>query len=142
MKTTSAPDGGKTGRILRCDHIHLIAEDIDRTVEWYCRVLGARVTFEGRYRGSPVRYLEMGGMTFIVFGRLDEEAAPSVSAFGPRYGVDHFGFAVDDLDQTLDGLRKAGAQVIEGPVDVRPGLRIAYIAAPDRTRIELSERRN
>ena len=128
--------------ILKCDHIHLITEDMERTVQWYCRVLGATVKFQGQYRGSPVRYLEMGGTTFIVFGRLDNEPAPTRSVNGPRYGVDHFGFAVDDLDRTLAELRAAGAQVIEGPVEVRPGLRIAYIAAPDQTRVELSERRS
>ena len=137
----NAAPGAVGARILRCDHVHLITADVERTVEWYCRVLGARVTFEGRYKGSPVRYLQMGGINFIVFGRLEGEPAPAAVSAGPRYGVDHFGFAVDDLDRALDELKAAGARVIEGPVDVRPGLRIAYIAAPDQGRIELSERR-
>jgi catechol 2,3-dioxygenase-like lactoylglutathione lyase family enzyme len=127
--------------LLRCDHIHLITTDIERAARWYCRVLGATVTFEGSYKGSRVVYLNVAGMTLIVFGRLANETEPSPSVPSPRYGVDHFGFAVDDLDETLATLKAAGAQVIEGPIDVRPGLRIAYIAAPDQTRIELSERK-
>jgi catechol 2,3-dioxygenase-like lactoylglutathione lyase family enzyme len=127
--------------LLHCDHIHLITEDLERTVEWYCRVLGARVTFHGQYKGAPVQFFELGGMKFIVFGRIPGETVPTTSVPGPRYGVDHFGFAVDDLDRTLAELRAAGAVVLEGPVDVRPGVRIAYIAAPDQTRIELSERK-
>ncbi|MFC1462205.1 VOC family protein [Verrucomicrobiota bacterium] len=126
--------------LLRCDHIHLIAEDVDRTVEWYCRVLGARVTFQGEYRGSKVNYLEIAGMNFIVFGRLEGETVAGFDAVGPRYGVDHFGFAVDDLSRTLERLKAAGANVLEGPITVRPGLRIAYIEGPDHVRIELSER--
>jgi catechol 2,3-dioxygenase-like lactoylglutathione lyase family enzyme len=141
VSAASSQGGGKSGKILRCDHVHLITADIERTVDWYCRVLGATVTFEGRYKGSAVRYLQMGGMNFIVFGRLEGEPAPAAVSAGPRYGVDHFGFAVENLDQTLCELRAAGARVLEGPVDVRPGLRIAYIEAPDQARIELSERR-
>lgn len=125
---------------LRCDHIHLIAEDIDRTVQWYCRILGARVTFRGEYRGSKVNYLEIAGMNFIVFGQLEGETVAASDTVGPRYGVDHFGFAVDDLARTLDELKADGVNVLEGPTTVRPGLRIAYIEGPDRVRIELSER--
>lgn len=124
----------------KCDHLHLFAEDVERTVLWYCRVLGAKVTFEGQYRGSKVRYLDIAGMNFIVVGRFDGET-PGGPFPSPRYGLDHFGFAVDDLDRTLAGLVAAGAKVLEGPVTVRPGLRIAYIEAPDSGRIELSERK-
>ena len=128
--------------LLRCDHIHLIAEDIERTVAWYCRVFGAKVTFRGEFRGSPVRYLDMAGMNFIVFGRLEGESiAPPPAGVSPRYGVDHFGFAVDDLTRTVEDLKAAGVRILEGPLVVRPGLRIAYIEAPDRIRIELSERK-
>lgn len=126
--------------LLRCDHVHLIAEDPERTVAWYRQVLGARITFEGRFRGSRVTYLDMAGMTFIVFGALEGEPAPVRAAEGARYGVDHFGFAVDDLDRTIAGIQAAGGVVREGPLQVRPGLRIAYIDGPDRIRIELSQR--
>jgi catechol 2,3-dioxygenase-like lactoylglutathione lyase family enzyme len=126
---------------LRCDHIHLIAANVEETVQWYCRVFGAKVTFEGRFRGSKVHYLDMGGMTFIVFGKLEHEAAPMPGTVEPKCGVDHFGFSVGDLGAALDELRASGVGILAGPIDVRPGLRIAYIEGPDRIRIELSERR-
>jgi catechol 2,3-dioxygenase-like lactoylglutathione lyase family enzyme len=132
---------GRRTVLLRCDHVHLITHDIAGTVAWYGRVLGATPTFEGTYRGSRVVYLDIAGMTFIVFGRLAGEPEPAPGVPSPRYGVDHFGFAVEDLEAALATVRAAGARVIEGPVEVRPGLRIAYIAAPDEVRIELSERK-
>lgn len=127
--------------LLRCDHVHLIAEDVERTASWYCRVLGARIVFQGQYRGSKVYYLDLAGMMFYVFGQLENEPlAPPRDKVYPRYGVDHFGFLVDDLDATLAQLLPAGVVVLEGPLTVRPGLRIAYIEGPDCVRIELSER--
>jgi catechol 2,3-dioxygenase-like lactoylglutathione lyase family enzyme len=125
----------------RCDHIHLIAENIEETVHWYCRFLGAKVTFQGKFRGSNVYYFDVAGMTFVVFGRLENEAAPMPASMHPKLGVDHFGFAVDDLSRAVDELRAGGVEILEGPLTVRPGLRIAYIEAPDRIRIELCERK-
>lgn len=128
-------------KLLRCDHIHLIAENIEETVQWYCRVLGAQVTFQGNFRGSKAYYLDMAGTTFVVFGKLENEAAPIPGTINPKRGVDHFGFAVGDIAQAIDELRTKGVKILEGPVTVRPGLRIAYIEGPDQIRIELCERR-
>lgn len=127
--------------LLRCDHIHLIAENVEETVQWYCRILGAKVTFQGKFRGSKAYYIDIAGMTLVVFGKLENEAAPIPGTINPKYGVDHFGFAVDDLGPALDAIRAGGVKILEGPVTVRPGLRIAYIEGPDQIRIELCERR-
>jgi catechol 2,3-dioxygenase-like lactoylglutathione lyase family enzyme len=127
--------------LLRCDHIHLIAADVEETVQWYRRVLGARITFQGTFRGSPVYYLDIAGMTFVVFGRLENDAAPLPGTLAPKSGVDHFGFSVGDLDQVVGELRNHNVNILEGPLTVRPGLRIAYIVGPDQIRIELCERR-
>lgn len=127
--------------LLRCDHIHLIAADVEETVQWYCRVLDAQITFEGTFRGSKVYYLDIAGMTFVVFGRLENDAAPLPGTLAPKSGVDHFGFSVGDLDQVIGELRSLNVDILEGPLTVRPGLRIAYMAGPDQIRIELCERR-
>ena len=127
--------------LLKCDHIHLIASDVEATRDWYIRVLGARVTFQGSFRGSAVYYLDIVGTTFVVFGKLENEATPAPGTVALKIGVDHFGFSVDDLTQTLAELRAHGVRVVEGPIAIRPGLRVAYIEGPDRIRIELCERR-
>lgn len=126
--------------VLRCDHIHLIAADVEATCGWYVRVLGARVTFEGAFRGSRVCYLDIAGTTFVVFGRLENEKPLQPGTVAAKTGVDHFGFSVGDIDQALAELRELGVNILEGPILVRPGLRIAYIEGPDRIRIELCER--
>lgn len=126
--------------LLRCDHIHLIAADVEATRQWYVRVLGARIAFQGSYRGSTVYYLDIAGTTFVVFGKLENDAAPVPGTVAPKTGVDHFGFSVGNLTETLAELRDLGVRILEGPVLVRPGLQIAYIEGPDQIRIELCER--
>ncbi|MBM3854398.1 MAG: VOC family protein [Verrucomicrobia bacterium] len=128
----------------RCDHVHLKAVDVERTARWYLANLGARITFEGKFKGSKVYYLEIGGFTFIVFGQLQGEdgaAEPIEPSLRTRFGVDHFGFAVDNIEASVGELRAKDVTVLEGPWSPRPGLRICYIEAPDHVRIELSERK-
>jgi lactoylglutathione lyase len=127
----------------RCDHVHLKAVDVERTARWYVNTLGARVAFEGQFKGSKVYYLEIGGFIFIVFGRLQGEEGseqPIDPTLRTRFGVDHFGFAVESMESSLSELRTKGVKVLEGPWSPRPGLTICYIEAPDQVRIELSER--
>lgn len=123
----------------RMDHIHLKSTDVEATARWYCDMLGARITYEGEFRGSKVHYLDINGTMFFLFGRLNNEDVLS-DTITPRFGVDHFGFEVDDLDAAVAELKAKGVQMFEEPSDVRPGLRIAYIIGPDQVRIELSER--
>jgi len=127
----------------RCDHIHLKAVDVEKTARWYVDMLGAKITFEGRFRGSKVYYLDICGFNFIVFGLLDNEhgeSAPIEPTLRTRFGADHFGFAVDNLQEAVADLRTKGVRILEEPWSPRPGLVICYIEGPDKARIELSER--
>ncbi|MGI6038129.1 MAG: VOC family protein [Limnochordia bacterium] len=124
----------------RCDHIHLKSADVEATARWYCDVLGAKITYEGSFRGSKVYYLDINGTIFFLFGQLEGEESVVPADINPRFGLDHFGFQVDDLDAAVAELRAKNVPIIEEPTTVRPGLKIAYIEGPDRTRIELSQR--
>ncbi len=128
----------------RCDHIHMKAVDVEKTARWYVDVLGAKITFEGSFRGSKVYYLDICGFKLIVFGLLDgehSESAPIEPTLRTRFGVDHFGFAVDDMGEAVADLRSKGVRILEQPWSPRPGLVICYIEGPDKVRIELSERK-
>jgi lactoylglutathione lyase len=128
----------------RCDHIHLKAIDVERTASWYVDTLGARITFEGQFRGSKVYYLDISGFNFIVFGQLQGEEGgdqPIAADLRTRFGVDHFGFAVDGMEEAVADLRAKNVTILEAPWSPRPGLTICYIEGPDKVRIELSQRR-
>lgn len=128
----------------KCDHIHLKARDVEKTAKWYVEKLGATITFEGRFKGSKVYYFTISEFTFIVFGQLEGEEetnTPIEATLRTRFGVDHFGFAVDNMEEAVADLKEKGVTILEGPWSPRPGLTICYIEAPDKARIELSERK-
>lgn len=130
--------------IYRCDHVHLKAMDVTETARWYVETLGAKITFEGQFKGSKVYYLDISGFNFIVFGQLEGEEGshtPIGATLQTRFGVDHFGFAVENMSEAVADLKSKGAAILEAPWSPRPGLTICYIQGPDQVRIELSERK-
>lgn len=128
----------------RCDHIHLKAVNVNKTAQWYVNKIGAKITFEGRFKGSKVFYFDIAGFNFIVFGQLEGEEgdkAPNAPSLRTRFGADHFGFAVDNMAEAVADLKAKGVTILEGPWSPRPGLTICYIEGPDKATIELSERK-
>jgi len=72
------------------------------------------------------------------------EEVPATTAAPPPppfLGVEHIGLAVDDLDAALADLAAKGVTLLSGPTQARPGVRIAFIEAPDAVRVELIERK-
>ena len=49
---------------------------------------------------------------------------------------------MEDLDEAAEDLRRRGAEFISEPRQLRPGLKIAFVRAPDDVRIEILERKN
>ncbi len=78
-------------------HVELSVSDLDATVEWYCRLLGARDVFRSRNDDrsfSACAVLEPSSRTVLAFTQHD---AIEGGAFTPhRVGLDHVSFAVPD----------------------------------------------
>jgi catechol 2,3-dioxygenase-like lactoylglutathione lyase family enzyme len=126
--------------ILSCDHIHLKSADVEAAARWYCENFGGEITYRGQFRGSPVVYVTIKGLNFVIFGRLENETEVLPASLSARFGVDHFGFKVGDLRADVNELRTNGVRVLEEPVTIRTGIHIAYVEGPDKVRIELTQR--
>ena len=124
----------------RVDHIHLISPNIEATKQWYGDILGGKETFSGEFKGNKVYYIDLNGFNIILIEQLPDDT-PLSATIQTREGLDHFGVAVDDMDAAVSELKEKGVRFTEEPLQVRPGLRIAYIEAPDKVRIELTERK-
>jgi predicted enzyme related to lactoylglutathione lyase len=51
-------------------------------------------------------------------------------------------FAVDDIDETLDRLRKRGAELVSEVVQYQNSYRLCYIRGPERLLIGLAQELN
>ena len=74
-----------------------------------------------------------------ISGRAEGED-PVPGSNDPRYGLDHFGFEVDDMDEAAAHLRANGATFICEPWTMPSGSTVAFIEAPDHVSVEIIQR--
>ena len=125
----------------RRDHIHLRSRDPEATAKYYRDVFDAKIVETIQTDGRPRVDLDIDGMTICIARAQPDQDVPSAPA-RPYIGLDHFGLQVDDLEETAAELRQRGAEFFSEPRLLRPGLKIAFVRAPDDVRIEIVERKN
>jgi catechol 2,3-dioxygenase-like lactoylglutathione lyase family enzyme len=127
----------------RINHIHLKAPDPRQTAEWYASAFGFKIVSD-EVRAFGDRFVrcqsEDGGMMVNISGaRTGERLGPGDAS--AHHGLEHFGFDSQDIDADIARLETLGARLLEGPIQVPNGPRIAFLRAPDDVRVELVERR-
>jgi lactoylglutathione lyase len=127
----------------RINHIHLKSPDPRKTADWYTTAFGFTiVNDETRVFGDRfVRCLsEDGGLAVNISGARTGERLGAGDARA-HFGLEHFGFDSQDIDRDIARLKGLGATLLEGPIQIPNGGRIAFLQGPDDTRLELVERK-
>jgi lactoylglutathione lyase len=120
------------------DHIHLRSPNPEATAQWYERMLGAEV-IRTMQQGAPRIDLKLGGANiFIAPVSAGDGVNPPPTT--PYQGLDHFGLTVSGIDAVVADLKAKGVQFTREPTTVRPGVRVAFLRAPEGVSIELLER--
>ena len=120
------------------DHVHLKVADPGAAADWYVRAFNFKIVSDAvRIWGDRfIRCETPDGAVVNISGARNDERMGEPDA-GAHWGLEHFGLKVDDVDAEIGRLAGLGAQIMEGPVDVPNGPRIAFIKAPGGARIEL-----
>jgi catechol 2,3-dioxygenase-like lactoylglutathione lyase family enzyme len=121
------------------DHIHLRTRDPMGMAEYFHKMFDAKVLESVQSDGRPRVDLDIDGL-IVFIAPVAPDADIAASPPGPYLGLDHFGFRVDSVDETVAELKRRGADIIDEPRTIRPGVRIAFVRAPDDVRIELLQR--
>lgn len=119
----------------RFDHIHVFCSDLDATERWFLEGLGASLVARRESRGIRLIEMTLGGIQILARGpREGERLAPAGER---RFGADHFGLRVPDVDAAIAELRGRGVAIEVEPWDFTPTMRIAFVKGPDDVRVEL-----
>ena len=131
-----------TAPAFRLLHTMLRVTDLERSVDFYTRLLGMKET---RRRDVPE------GKYTIVFVGYGDEAQDCMLELTYNYGVDsyemgtafgHLAIGVPDLYGTCDALRAEGAKITREPGPLKFGTTlIAFVEDPDGYKIELIEKK-
>ncbi|MBN8928121.1 MAG: glyoxalase [Rhodospirillales bacterium 69-11] len=120
------------------EHIHLRSPDPEATAAWYQDKLGAEVVRTKQADGSARIDLNLAGQKVFLAQAAEGKAAPAPQS--PYMGLDHFGLTVPDLDAAVAELKAKGVTFTMEPTTARPGVRIAFLTAPQNVTIELIQR--
>jgi lactoylglutathione lyase len=123
---------------MRMLHTMLRVGDLERSLRFYCEVLGMQLL---RRKDYP------GGRFTLAFVGYGDEASHTVielthnwdtTAYDLGTGFGHVALGVDDVYAACTRLRSAGAKVVREPGPMKHGgSEIAFIEDPDGYRIEL-----
>ena len=132
--------------VKRMDNVGIVVEDLDATIEFFTELglrLEGRATIEGEWAGRVTglgdQRVEIAMMrTPDGHGRLELSRflTPPTVADHRNAPVNALGylrvmFAVDDIDETLERLRKRGAQLVGEVVRYKDAYRLCYIRGPE-----------
>lgn len=114
--------------------------DLERSLAFYCQVLGMELLRKKDYPG--------GEFTLAFVGYTDESEGAVIELthnwgrgtyeLGDAYG--HIAIGVDDIYATCDRLRESGAKITREPGPMKHGTTvIAFVEDPDGYKVELIE---
>src|ERR1700724_623917 len=120
--------------IVSWDHVHLRSPDPEATAAWLENILGAVII-----RGPRRIDVKLGGANIFIapVAAGDGVNPPPVT---PYQGLDHFGLTVTGIDAVVAELKAKGVEFTRDPTTVRPGVRVAFLRAPEGVSIELLDR--
>jgi catechol 2,3-dioxygenase-like lactoylglutathione lyase family enzyme len=130
-------------QIRELDHIVLNVSDIDRSLEFYTRVLGLKPERVEEFKSGAVGFpsVRINGDTIIDLFPADRGGSPAqVEKSAPN--LNHFCMVIgaDDFSRIVDYLKEHGVTVHKGPISrwgARGRATSVYFLDPDGNEIEL-----
>lgn len=119
------------------DYVILVVGDLDRSLEFWCRILGIPLG----HRSGTYAQLDTGRTRLALYERtaMSETLGFEVGAPDPGAPGFEIGFKVDDCDAAYEELVAAGAEPVTPPTDRPWRQRTAYVRDPDGHLVELAE---
>ena len=138
----------------RMDNVGIVVEDLEATIAFFQELgldLEGRATIDGEWAGritglgdqrveiammrTPDGHSRLELSRFLAPPTIADHRNAPVNALGYLRVM----FAVDDLADTLDRLRKRGAQLVGEVVDYKDVYRLCYIRGPEGILIGLAQ---
>jgi len=119
----------------RYHHFHLICSNLEDTERFFTGMFGAKFIEKRKFGTADGAILDLNGTTIYLRVKREDESIIGDS-MQPRYGYDHLGFDVEDVDAAYKELKEKGITFTISPTDVVNG-RMAFLRGPDGITIEL-----
>jgi glyoxylase I family protein len=124
------------------EHIGTTSRNLDKTIVFYCDLLGFRLVLRKPQASGELAFLDAGGCMLEIFAP-SAEIAPSRDVPIGEAGMRHLTLAVSDVESMIGKLDAAGVEIIERPRAAHNTeliKRVAFVRDPDGIIVELIER--
>ena len=122
--------------IYRFHHIHLLCSDLETTIDFFTRILGAKLVARPTFGGADGASLNLNGTT-INLRVAGKNETVNADAARPVYGYHHMCVAVDDVDAAHQELIQQSVECIVTPRNTPDNLRVSFFKGPDDIVIEV-----
>ena len=123
----------------RLHHVHLICKDLEGMINFFTGALGATLVARLKFGTADGASLNLQGTTVNLRVAQEDEVMVG-DASQARFGYDHLGLQVDDVDAAFQDLKAKGFSFFIEPKDI-PNLRVAFFRGPEDITIELVQDR-
>ncbi len=119
-------------------HVHIKSADPKKTADWYVKAFNFAILSDAErpWGDRMVRCSMADGSGVNISNARTGETLGDADA-GAHLGIEHLGIKVDDVDAEIERLTALGAELLEGPLDVPDGPRIAFLKTPVDVRVEI-----
>ncbi len=128
--------------LLGFEHIGMTSGNMDRSIAFYCDLLGLKLRLRKVNESNEVAFLDAGGGMLEIIAPRDGAGrfrdVPMSEA-----GMRHLTLAYASVDAMFEKLELAGVEVVERPRDANNKemiRRVAFVRDPDGIIVELIER--
>lgn len=124
-------------RVKKLLHTRMRVSDMQQTLAFYREVLGLEVVEQKvSPRGSHLAFLAVPNSEELI----ELCSFPASGAVSVQEDLVHLAFEVEDIQQTINELKKKGIPITDGPTQTSSGSTFIFIDAPDGYEIELIQR--
>ena len=136
----------------RMDDAAMSVKDMEKAIAFYRDVIGMEKVFDREFdapmakligvEGTQVRivHMKMGDAVFELFDyRHPKGREPRPDPVQADFGLTHIGFMVEDFQGTLQHLQDHGVELLGEPVEIRPGVFVAYFRGVEHEVFEIRE---
>jgi catechol 2,3-dioxygenase-like lactoylglutathione lyase family enzyme len=136
----------------KADHVALSVKDMEHVIAFYRDVIGMEKVFDREFKEPMARLIGLpGARARVVHMKLGDSVVelfdyghpkgrdPRPGAQQSDYGLTHIGFIVEDFWGTYRHLRDRGIVFLGEPVEIRPGVFVAYFYGAESEVCEIRE---
>lgn len=136
----------------RVDHVGVSVKNIEKAISFYSDVVGMEKVMDREFDSPLARIIGIeGAKARIVHMKLGDSVIELFDYKHPKgrepradqnqsdYGLIHIGLMVEDFQKTYLDLKAKGVQFLGEPVEIRPGVFVAYFHGAESEVCEMRE---